>query len=37
MNVSAEENAAASEASLMGDNGPLQALLDRALEQRTGT
>ncbi len=35
-NVSAEENAAASEASLMGDNGPLEALLDRAVEQRAG-
>jgi cell filamentation protein len=32
-----EENAAASEASLMGDNGPLEALLDHALEQRTST
>lgn len=35
--VSAEENAAASEASLMGDNGPLEALLGRAVEQRPGT
>lgn len=30
--VAAEENAAASEASLMGDNGPLEVLLDMALE-----
>jgi len=35
--VSAEENAAASEASLMGDNGPLEALLDSAVEQRPAT
>lgn len=32
--VTAEENAAASEASLMGDNGPLEALLNLALEHR---
>jgi cell filamentation protein len=32
--VTAEENAAASEASLMGDNGPLEALLALALEPR---
>lgn len=32
--VTAEENAAASEASLMGDNGPLEAVLSLALEQR---
>jgi cell filamentation protein len=32
--VTAEENAAASEASLMGDNAPLEALLARALERR---
>jgi cell filamentation protein len=37
VNVSADENAAASEASLMGDNGPLEALLDRAVEQRSDT
>ncbi|MCU0269829.1 MAG: Fic family protein [Acidimicrobiales bacterium] len=35
--VSAEENAAASEVSLTGDNGPLEALLDHAVEQRHGT
>lgn len=32
--ATAEKNAAASEASLMGDNGPLEALLNLALEQR---
>lgn len=31
--VTAEENAAASEASLMGDNEPLEALLDHALDR----
>ncbi len=35
--LTAEENAAASEASLMGDSGPLESLLDRAVEQRPGT
>ncbi len=34
--ATAEENAAASEASLMGDNRPLEALLDHAMEQRPG-
>ena len=33
VNVSAEENAA----SLMGNNGPLEALLDHAVERRPGT
>lgn len=33
--MTAEESAAASEASLMGDNGPLEVLLNRALERRT--
>jgi cell filamentation protein len=37
VNVSADENAAASEASLMGDNGPLEALLDRAVERPPDT
>lgn len=37
VNVSAEANATASEASLTGDNGPLEALLDNAVEQRPGT
>jgi cell filamentation protein len=32
--VTAEENAAASEASLVGDNAPLEALVARALERR---
>ena len=36
MNVSAEENATASEASLMGDSGALEALVDRAVGQRPG-
>lgn len=34
VNVTADENASAGETSLMGDNGPLEVLLDRALEQR---
>lgn len=34
VHVSAEENTAASEASLMGDNGPLEALLNLALGHR---
>jgi cell filamentation protein len=37
VNVSVAENGAASEASLMGDNGPLEALLDRAVEHRPST
>jgi hypothetical protein len=35
--MTAEENAAASEASLIRDNGPLEAMIGRVLEQHPGT